>query len=145
MENMDFEKLTQLRNSENGFSKSIKIETTKIEEGYAEAKIEINGDHLNGHMTIHGGLLFSLADNVGGSAARSYGYDVVTVNANIEYLEAGQNVETLYAKAKVLDHGNKISRFTVTLEDQLKHVLATGTFTYYNIGKKVQFEQDIRV
>lgn len=142
---MDFEKLIEKRNKECGFSEHIKIKTTKIEEGYAEAQIEIGAEHLNAHMTIHGGLLFSLADNVGGSAARSYGYDVVTVNANIEYLQAGQNVETLYAKAKVLHHGKKIMRFYVELEDQLKHLLAAGTFTYYSIGKKVSFDEDIRV
>ena len=82
-------------------------------------------------------MLFSLADAVGGSAARTYGYDVVTVNANIEYVEGGANVETLYGSAKVIKHGNKISRYKVELYDQLRHLLAVGTFTYYSRGKLI--------
>lgn len=134
---MDFEKLIEKRNNEEGFSKLLEIKTTKIEEGKAEAKIEIKPEHYNDQGILHGGLLFSLADTVGGAAARSYGYDVVTVNANIDYIEGGANVETLYAYAREIKHGNKISRYEVELYDHLKHLLAVGTFTYYSRGSKL--------
>lgn len=136
---IDYKKLLEKRNADQGFATFLKIETTKIEEGYAEAKIDILPEFLNSQMIIHGGLLFTLADNVGGSAARSYGYNVVTVNANIEYLKPGANVETLYGRAKVLSHGHKISRYTIELEDQYKNLLAVGIFTYSSKEKFSEF------
>ena len=42
---MDFEKLIKKRNDEDGFSQFIGIETTKLEEGIAEAEIKIKPEH----------------------------------------------------------------------------------------------------
>ncbi len=125
------------RNMQNGFSDYLGIKTIKMEEGYAEGELPVKPEFHNPQGILHGGLLFTLADTIGGSAARSYGKEVVTVNANMEYLAAGENVETIYAYAKVLNHGNRISRYQVELYDQTKKLLATGNFTYYSSGRVI--------
>ena len=139
---MDFDKLIEKRNNEGGYSEHTGIIITKVEEGLAEAKIEVGAEHYNAMMTIHGGTIFTLADTVGGVAARSYGYNVTTVNANIEYLNAGENVETLYAYAKTISKGNKVYRIQIDIYDQVKHHLSTGFFTYYTGSNLTPVELD---
>jgi acyl-CoA thioesterase len=134
---MDYEKLMDSRNHQNDFTNYLGIKTIKMSEGYAEGEVTIKPEHYNSQGILHGGLLFSTADTIGGSAARTYGKQVVTVNANMEYLAAGENVETLYAYAKVLQHGNRISRYHVELYDQTKKLLAIGNFTYYSSGMDI--------
>lgn len=134
---MDYNKIIEYRNKGNGFSDFLGIKTIKMEEGYAEGELPVKPEYYNTQGIIHGGLLFTLADTIGGSAARSYGKEVVTVNANMEYLAAGENVEIIYAYAQVLKHGNRISRYQVELYDQTKKLLATGNFTYYSSGRVI--------
>jgi len=128
---MDYDKLIEKRNNEGGFSEFCGIKITKIKEGCAEAEVQVNTEHFNSMSIIHGGMLFTLADTVGGACARSHGYNVTTVNANIEFLQAGANVETLYAYAKTVSKGNKIYRVQVDIFDQLKHHLTTSVLTFY--------------
>lgn len=136
---MDFEKFLDGRNQEDGFANNLGILTTKVDKGYAEGELKVKTEHYNYQGLIHGGVLFSFADTIGGSAARTYGYHVVTVNAHMEYIKGGENVETLYAYAKSIKHGNKISRYSIEIYDQLKNLLAVGTFTYYNQGRPVDY------
>ena len=134
---MDYNKLMDSRNNQKDFTNFLGIKTIKMSEGYAEGELKIKPEYYNSQGILHGGLLFTVADTIGGSAARSYEKQVVTVNANMEYLAAGENVETLYAYAKTLQHGNRISRYQVELYDQTKKLLATGNFTYYSTGREI--------
>lgn len=129
---MDYQKIMENRNNESGFAKYLGIKTTKLKEGYAEGLLLVMPEFYNSQGILHGGILFAMADTIGGSAARSYGKNVVTVNSNIEYLAAGENVDIIYAYAKALKHGKRISRYQVELYDQMKKLLAVGNFTYYS-------------
>lgn len=136
------ERLKNARNEDKGFARYMNIETIALDEGMAQAKIEMKPEYNNAQMIVHGGVLFALADDCGGTAARTYGHNVVTVNANIEYLHPGIGVETLYAKATVLSKGRKILRFKVEVEDQLKNLLCMGIFTYATKSKVPQMHND---
>ncbi|MDO5027748.1 MAG: PaaI family thioesterase [Bacillota bacterium] len=129
-EDEKLERLKNARNEDKGFARYINVETIALDEGMAQGKIEMRPEFNNAQLIVHGGLLFALADDVGGTAARTYGHNVVTVNANIEYLNPGIGVETLYAKATVLSKGRKILRFKVEVEDQMKNLLCIATMTY---------------
>lgn len=134
---MDYEKLKEYRNTQKCYSTHLGIKTLKVDKGYAEGALKVEPMHYNGQSMIHGGVLFTLADTIGGTAAKSAGKEVVTVNANIEYLAPGENVETLYAYAKAMDMGNRISRIRVEIFDQMKTLLAVGNFTYYSTGRNI--------
>lgn len=136
---MSFDKLMERRNTEPDFSNHLNMKTIKMEEGYAEGELKIKPEHYNAQGILHGGLLFTMADSIGGSAARTTGKEVVTVNSTMEFLSPGENVETLYAYAKALSMGNRIMRFRVELYDQRKKLLAEGNFTYYTTGNVFEF------
>lgn len=134
---MNFEKLIEMRNKGDSFSEFIGLKTTKVDYGYAEGKLVVRKEHYNPGGALHGGLLFTIADTIGGSAALSHGYQVVTVSSHIDYMNAGINVSEVYAYAKQTKKGNKIHFVDVEVYDQYKTLLCKGMFTYYNLGNKL--------
>ena len=137
---MNFEKLIEMRNKGDTFSEYIGLKTTKIDFGYAEGKLVVRNEHYNPGGALHGGLLFTIADTIGGSAVLSHGYQIVTVSSHMDFLNAGINVSEVYAYAKQLKKGNKVHFVEVEIYDQYKTLLCKGMFTYYNLGIELKVE-----
>ncbi|MEM9386471.1 MAG: hydroxyphenylacetyl-CoA thioesterase PaaI [Pseudomonadota bacterium] len=68
--------------------------------GYAKVCFEVTSQMLNGHGTIHGGLIFSLADSAFAYAANSRNDKTVSQQASIVFLGAASVGETLVAEAR---------------------------------------------
>ncbi len=50
--------------------------------------MKIQGKHQNSHGTVHGGVIFSLADTAFALASNSHGVPAAAINANISYVKA---------------------------------------------------------
>ena len=83
---MDLEKYRDRFNRENEFLKLIGAEVTVLREGYAEVEMETAPKLANVNKTVHGGVIFSLADTAVGIASKSYGFGSVTLEGKINYL-----------------------------------------------------------
>ena len=76
----ELRRILEIRNKENLFSVQMGIQGTVIEEGYAETELVIEPKHLNLNHSVHGGCLYTLADNAGGACASSHGHRVSTLS-----------------------------------------------------------------
>lgn len=116
------------------FRDKIRIETLERRPGYAKCEIEIKPWHLNVLGVIHGGVLFSLADTVSGTAAAASGeYRVTTVSGNINYLRAGKNTSKITAEAVEVKNGKTFSVCDAKIYDDKGALLATTTMTFYHL------------
>ncbi len=129
---MDFEKLKEIRNM--GFIKEVGFTTTEIREGYAKGEVELSEKHGNPIGSVHGGVLFSIADNVGGSAATSRGRYVTTVSGNINYLRPAIGCKKLVGESKEIKTGKNICVYDVTITDENGTEIAVARMTYYYLG-----------
>ncbi len=135
-----YENLKRLRDSE-GFGALLGMHHTRLSEGYAEAEIPIRPEFINLQGTVHGGVLLTLADVTGGTAACSFGSLVGTVDNNYHFLRAGRDVTKIIAKARAIKAGRKIMVFDVTVEDQNGKLLGEGLFSYMPLGIDISFEK----
>ena len=78
--NMDYEKIKDIRNNES-FGKRLGIVYTNVAAGECDAELNMRDELLNLHNTVHGGILLTLADVTGGTAACTHGSTVVTVDS----------------------------------------------------------------
>lgn len=116
------------------FRDKIGMETLERRPGYAKCEIEIKPWHLNVLGVIHGGVLFSLADTVSGTAAAASGeYRVTTVSGNINYLRAGKNTSKITAEAVEVKNGKTFSVCDAKIFDDKGMLLATTTMTFYHL------------
>lgn len=70
------------------FSHHLGIELVEAADGKAVARLEVADYHLNIHKTVHGAVLFALADVALEAASNSHGIVAVSINANISYMKA---------------------------------------------------------
>lgn len=122
--------------NENPFASYIQIELLEINKGYVKTKVKSRKELENIYGDMHGGALYTVADNMAGIAAATYGYYVTTVDGSIQYLKAARNTEYIICEAKAVKAGKTISVIAVEISDQNGMLLNTASFTYYNIKEK---------
>ncbi len=133
---MDFDKLKKIRNM--GFIKEIGFVITDIREGYAKGEMELKPMHANPIGSTHGGVIFSIADTVGGAAASSRGRFVTTVSGNINYLSPAMNCRKLIGESREIKVGKKMCVYEVTITNELDKVIAVATMTFFYLDNKVK-------
>lgn len=100
------------------------MKLTKLGPGTAEAEL-IPSDHmLNSHGTVHGAIIFSLADYVFAAASNSYGKIAVGVSNNINFLSAGKRGETLTARAEEIKKNHKLAWYKIDVSNE-RELIAT--------------------
>ncbi len=83
------------------------IEIAAVQPGYAEARMTVREDMLNGHGSCHGGFIFSLADSAFAFACNTYNNITVASGASIEFLSPAYEGEHLLAIAKEQVRGRR--------------------------------------
>lgn len=136
---MKFQDLINYRNGCPGFTKEMGIVITEVKEGYARAEMELDGRSDNPIGSIHGGVIFAIADTVGGVAATSHGSYVTTVSGSINYLNAAmQGTRKLVATTRELKAGRNVLVYDVTVSDEQDLVIAEARMSYYSLHKPVE-------
>ena len=113
-----------------GFIKHNRIHFEDLGENYAKMYVDITEDSLNPSNIAHGGLIFGLADSVMGMAARTNGYNVVTISSDINYLKPGKG-KRLTAVANALKVGRNTAVFRADIYTDENVLCATSTATYF--------------
>ena len=76
----------------------VEIEEARL--GYARIRMAIRADMLNGHGTVHGGMIFALADTAFAYACNSRNVTSVAAQASVIFLDAAREGEVLVAEAR---------------------------------------------
>ena len=122
-----------------GFNQFLGLEIVKIENGHSEVKLDVRPEFFNHMKSLHGGLLFTIADVAGGVAVRSTGEKAcTTMSSNIVYMSPGIGTKTLYAYGDVLKHGRKTTVSEVVVTDENGKKLIKLTATYFNLDENLQ-------
>jgi acyl-CoA thioesterase len=85
--------------------------------GAATVRMEVQERHLNAHGTVHGGVIFSLADIAFGLAGNSEGIPAVAIDATISYMKSVRR-GTLYAEAREFGSTPRLASYQVVVTDQ---------------------------
>lgn len=132
---VDFEKIAQERIDQNAFMRYAHVELTALEAEWAECRLTLFEEAKNPRGMIHGGAMYTLADNAAGSAAHSDGRKHVTQTGSMNYL---RNITegTAIATAKVRHRGRTTCLVDVEITAEATgKLLSTGTFTFFCIGE----------
>jgi acyl-CoA thioesterase len=89
---------TLLSREGTGASWGIEIEEARV--GYARVAMKIRADMLNGHRTVHGGMVFALADSAFAYACNSRNQNALAQAASITFLSTAREGEVLVAEAR---------------------------------------------
>ena len=93
-------------------------------------RLTIRPESLNLHGLVHGGALFTLADNAAGCAASTDGRVYVTQQSDIHFLRV-QSEGVLRAEARVRHRGRSTVLVDVNITGEESRLMATACFTYF--------------
>ena len=117
-----------------GYAKDNDYVLTLLDEGRAVGEMKIEERHKNPLNTVHGGVVFAIADTIGGIAARTMDVIPTTCSSTINYLRPTMGAEKLMADAKVIKCGkNTVAVEIAVFDDKGKHV-SEVLATYFNLS-----------
>lgn len=129
---MTFSQQMDFTNETNQFMRHCGIRITMLEPQRCQAQLSVEHYCKNTGDTVHGGLLYTMADCVVSAYARAIGNRPVTLSGDFHYLS---NVTSgvITATAEPVHTGKTVQVFHVTLTAGEK-LLATGTFSCFDRG-----------
>jgi acyl-CoA thioesterase len=105
------------------WAKESGIELMECSTGRAKVRMMIEKKHVNGHGTVHGGAIFTLADTAFALASNSHGIPAAAINAHISYVKSA-TAGTLYAEAAESSLSPKIGTYSVIVTDDTGETIA---------------------
>lgn len=81
------------------YAKALGIELTKFEAGFTEAMLEVKNHMVNAYGTVHGAIIYALADHAFSAACNAYGKTSLGLNTLIHFMESANPGDMLVARA----------------------------------------------
>lgn len=127
--------LKELRLRKNAFTAHNYMELETAEPDRAVYRLDIQPSSLNPYGMVHGGALYTLADDAAGSAAHSDGRYYVTQSGSLHFLDNRAH-GTIRAEGTVRHRGRSTVLVLVNITSEDGALLATGEFSYFCVNRK---------
>ena len=99
-------------------SQALGMRIVRVGAGHAELSMRVRGDMLNGHLTCHGGLIFSLADSTFAFACNSYNLTTVASGCTIEFVAPARENDVLTAVAQERSVSGRTGVYDIEVTNQ---------------------------
>ena len=142
MENMEKLRLETLKLGANAFTDHNFIRLESVEPDRAVYRLEIQPESRNPYGMVHGGALYTLADDAAGGAAHSDGRHYVTQHGDLHFLDNRAH-GTIRAAGRVRHRGRSTVLVDVEITDEAGALLATGAFSYFCVDRKRMAERTL--
>ena len=129
----ELEQRTLARLEKNGFMNYNHIEMETVEQDYAVFRLQVRPENRNVYGMVHGGAIYTLADNATGSAAHTDGRNYVTQSGTLYFLR-NQREGIIRAQARVRHRGRSTVLVAVDVVGDDGTLLASGEFSFFCIG-----------
>jgi len=111
------------------------INLLEIDEGYARMQMVVTDDHCNFAGSIHGGIIFTLADSAFAYACNSQNIATVAAGCSIEYLAPAFPGDSLTATAKYQGGRGKQGIYDIEINNQDNKLIACFRGKSHSSGK----------
>lgn len=130
----ELEQNTRQRLQKNAFMLYNHIELESVEPDRAVFRLNIRPESRNPYGQLHGGAIYTMADNAAGSAAHTDGRFYVTQTSALHFLR-NQASGLVRATAWVRHRGKSTVLTSVDITGEDGKLLATGEFTFFCVDK----------
>ena len=130
----ELEQRTRERMQKNKFMEHNHIELESVEPDRAVFRLEIRPESRNPYGMVHGGAIYTMADNAAGTAAHTDGRYYVTQTSALHFLR-NQSTGVVRATAWVRHRGKSTVLTAVDITGEDGKLLATGEFTFFCVDK----------
>ncbi len=108
----------------------------KVTSGYCLMTLLVRPEFLNGVGTVHGGIVFGIADTAFAYASNSHNRIAVALDVTISYPNAGQVNDVFTIEAKEIYLGGRTAIYQVTVINQQQLLIGLFQGTVFRTHKK---------
>lgn len=130
----DLTRSTRQRMETNAFMLHNYIELEHVEPDRAVFSLTIRPESCNPLGMVHGGAIYTMADNATGTAAHTDGRTYVTQTSALHFLR-NQAQGVIHATAWVRHRGKSTVLTAVDITGEDGKLLATGEFTFFCVDR----------
>jgi len=112
----DLEKIKE-KISTDPFAAMLGVRFDELGEGYVKLSMQVRDDMLNFNGSMHGGVIFSLADIAFSAASNSHGTVAVALHADITYLKSVPPGSTLTATGVEKNRTRRTGLYSINIDD----------------------------
>jgi len=123
-------------NKHDMFSISCGMKLVELREEYSKVELTIDEKSKNYMGSMHGGLLYTMADVAAGTAVVYCGKQGVTLNAHTEYIKPALYGKVI-AEGKLISPGKTIKRCEVVIHAQDKTLYCKSYITMFTTDKDI--------
>ena len=123
--------------SQEGTTPAWRLELLEAREGYARVAMTVRAGMLNGYQTIHGGMVFSLADSAFAYACNSRNQASVAQQASIVFLSPAREGERLIAEAREESLVGRTGVYVISVKSEDGREVASFTGFSRTVGGPV--------
>ena len=131
---------TRERLSRNAFMRYNHMELESVQPDRAVFRLDIRPESRNPFGMVHGGALYTLADNAAGVAVHTDGRAYVTQAGSLHFLR-NQSEGTVRAEGRVRHRGQSTCLAEVDITGGDGALLATGEFTFFRVDPALVAQQ----
>ena len=140
MEDKEALRLQALKLGANAFTAHNFIQLDSAEPDRVVYRLDIRPESWNPYGMVHGGALYTLADDAAGTAAHGDGRHYVTQHGDLHFLDNRAH-GTVRATGRVRHRGRATVLVDVEITDGAGALLATGAFSYFCVDRKRMAER----
>ena len=138
---LSIEQLIEFRNRYNKFALILGARIVEMREGYSKCEMAVKEDFYNPNKSVHGGVIFSLADVASGAAAASRGYRMTTMDATLSFLAPAITSKMLYGEAHEIKKGKTVCVYDVEITDDTGKKIAKGMYTFFSLNEPITLDE----
>ena len=108
------------------------IRAVSLTETQAAVEAEVEPDSLNAMGSVHGGLMFVMAEVAAGLVTRNDGRRYVTLDSSFRFIKGSNSAKILLAEAVITKRGRTVCFARASVREPGSGILlAEGDFTFY--------------
>lgn len=121
---------------QNTYSNTLGMTILSYEEGFCRAVLPVKKEFLNPIGCLHGGLLYTVADEAGGFAASRLETEetVTTISGTMNFFRAALDLAEIYVEARVVKDGKRIAFVESDILSADGTLYARGSFNFARIN-----------
>lgn len=115
------------------FAQSLGIELTKFEAGNVEAKLTVQDHMVNTFGTVHGAVIYALADHVFSVICNAYGKVTVGLSTTMHFMKAAKPGDTIIARGTEERRNNRTGFYRIEVYHE-NDLIATMEAVSYSVS-----------
>ena len=114
------------------FANFLGLELMTVSLDYTCSRLAIDGRHMNGLGTLHGAVVFAVADITFAAACNASDVTAIGIQAEIRYLKKAKG-DSITCEAHLISSSKNLSHYQVKISDESNTIIATFSATAYKL------------